>query len=223
MKDPSERQTMKKPDLIVFDLDGTLIDSRRDLAWSINAMRASFGLPELSEETVVSFIGNGARTLVERSLAGYRVDVDEAFRRYRRCYAGHLAVFTRLYPGVDAGLKTLHDNGDKLAVGTNKSEDSTLEILERIGIRELFDGVCGGDAGVPLKPAPDSLLAFKARFGSEECWMFGDNYTDLEAGRRAGFFRVFAGYGFGNAREEIPDLTVDSFAELVDAALNAAR
>ena len=214
---------MKKPDLIVFDLDGTLIDSRRDIAWSINAMRSSFGLPELPEATVVSFIGNGARTLGERALAECQVDMDEAFRRYRKFYAGHLTVFTRLYPGVDAGLRNLRKNGIKLAVGTNKSEDSTLEILECLGIKELFDGVCGGDAGVPLKPAPDSLLAFKERFGAEECWMFGDNYTDIEAGRRAGFFRVFAGYGFGNAKEEIPDLTVDSFAELVDAALNAAR
>lgn len=210
---------MCKPDLVVFDLDGTLIDSLRDLVWAINAMRGSFGLPELPEETVMSYIGNGARLLVERSLGKAQVDADEAAKRYRDCYAGHLTVYTRLYPGVLDGLKELHENGVKLAVATNKSEDAARRILDHLGVLTLCDGVTGGDSGVPLKPAPDSLLAFKARFDAKVCWMFGDHYTDLEAGRRAGFFRGFAKYGFGDMRDETPDLIVDNFSALVDAAL----
>jgi len=207
------------PDLLVFDLDGTLIDSRRDIAVAINAMLGSFGLPPLEERTVISYVGNGATLLVERVLGGRRVELAEAIRRYLDYYAGHSAVHTRLYPGVAEGLSLLHRSGAKLAVVTNKPRDLSLAILEKLGVLEFLDGVTGGDSGTSLKPEPDALLAFKTRFNAASCWMMGDHYTDLEAGRRAGFFRVFASYGFGEPRGENPDLTVDSFAAAVEAAL----
>ena len=211
---------MKKPDLMVFDLDGTLIDSMHDLAVAINFMRAQYGLPEVSIDTAKTFVGNGAKTLVHRALGAEReADFDAALRCYREYYASHQLVYTRLYPGVAEGLEELRRNGVTLAVVTNKPSSDALAILNGLGVADELAEICGGDSGLPLKPEPDALLHVKARFGAESCWMVGDHYTDLEAGRRAGFFRVLARYGFGQPREEVPDLIVDSFAELVEAAL----
>ena len=210
---------MKKPDLMVFDLDGTLIDSMRDLAVAINFMRARYGLSEVDLDTAKTFVGNGAKTLVHRALGNCEADFDEALKCYRDYYAAHQLVHTGLYPGVAEGLEELRRNGVTLAVVTNKPSSDALAILKGLGVADELAEICGGDSGLPLKPEPDALLHVKARFGAATCWMVGDHYTDLEAGRRAGFFRVLARYGFGQPREEVPDMIVDSFSELVEAAL----
>ena len=215
---------MNRPDLMIFDLDGTLIDSMRDLAVAINFMRSQYGLPEVSVDTAKTFVGNGAKTLVRRALGDEReADFDAALRCYREYYAAHQLVYTRLYPGVAEGLAELRRSGVVLAVATNKPSSNALAILDGLGVKELLAEVCGGDSGLPLKPEPDVLLHLKKRFNARVCWMAGDHYTDLEAGRRAGFFRVLARYGFGQPREETPDMCVDSFAELVEAALEKRR
>ena len=210
---------MNKPDLMVFDLDGTLIDSMQDLTVAINAMRTHYGLPEVDRATATTFVGNGAVNLVKRALGSCGADFDEALKYYRDYYAGHQLVYTKLYPGVAEGLAELKRAGVVLTVATNKPSSDAVAILKALGVMDELAAVSGGDAGVPLKPAPDVLLKFKERFGARECWMVGDHYTDLEAGCRAGFYRVHAKYGFGQPREEVPDLAVDSFAALVEAAL----
>lgn len=210
---------MNRPDLMTFDLDGTLIDSMRDLAVAINFMRARYGLPEASLDTAKTFVGNGAKTLVHRALGDCKADFDEALKCYREYYASHQLVHTKLYPGVAEGLEKLRRNNVVLAVVTNKPSSDALAILNGLGVADDFAEICGGDSGLPLKPEPDSLLHMKERFGAKNCWMVGDHYTDLESGRRAGFFRVLARYGFGQPREEKPDMVVDSFSELVEAAL----
>ena len=205
--------------LIVFDLDGTLIDSRRDLAGAVNYMRGSMGLEPLSAERVVSFVGNGVANLVRRAVADADVDFDEALRRMKRYYADHLVDSTCLYPGVSAGLKELKGAGITLAVLSNKPTAASRKILEQLGVAPLFAEIIGGDGSFPLKPEPDALRALQAKFGFElpSCWMFGDHYTDLEAARRAGFRRALARYGFGDPREEKFDFDVDSFGEFVMA------
>lgn len=205
--------------LIVFDLDGTLIDSRRDLAGAVNYMRGSMGLEPLSAERVVSFVGNGVANLVRRAVADADVDFDEALRRMKRYYADHLVDSTCLYPGVSAGLKELKGAGITLAVLSNKPTAASRKILEQLGVAPLFAEIIGGDGSFPLKPEPDALWALQAKFGFElaSCWMFGDHYTDLEAARRAGFRRALARYGFGDPREEKFDFEVDSFGEFVMA------
>lgn len=205
--------------LIVFDLDGTLIDSRHDLAGAVNYMRGSMGLEPLSAERVVSFVGNGIINLVRRSVADAEVDFDEALRRMKRYYADHLVDTTCLYPGVSAGLKELKESGITLAVLSNKPTAASAKILDRLGVAGFFSDIIGGDGNYPLKPEPDALLAFQAKYGfdASSCWMFGDHYTDLEAARRAGFRRALARYGFGDPREEKFDFEVDSFGEFVIA------
>lgn len=205
--------------LIVFDLDGTLIDSRHDLAGAVNYMRGSMGLEPLSAERVVSFVGNGIINLVRRSVADAEVDFDEALRRMKRYYADHLVDTTCLYPGVSAGLKELKESGITLAVLSNKPTAASAKILDRLGVAGFFSDIIGGDGNYPLKPEPDALLALQAKYGfdASSCWMFGDHYTDLEAARRAGFRRSLARYGFGDPREEKFDFEVDSFGEFVIA------
>ena len=161
--------------------------------------------------------------LVKRALGDRGAEFDAALKYYRDYYAAHQLVHTVLYPGVAEGLSELRRNGVILTVATNKPSSDAVAILKALGVMDDLAAVSGGDAGVPLKPAPDVLLQFKERFHSSECWMVGDHYTDLEAGRRAGFFRVHASYGFGQPREETPDLVVDSFAGLVEAALRSDR
>lgn len=205
--------------LIVFDLDGTLIDSRHDLAGAVNYMRGSMGLEPLSAERVVSFVGNGIINLVRRAVADAEVDFDEALRRMKRYYADHLVDTTCLYPGVSAGLKELKESGITLAVLSNKPTAASAKILDRLGVAGFFSDIIGGDGNYPLKPEPDALLALQAKYGfdASSCWMFGDHYTDLEAARRAGFRRALARYGFGDPREEKFDFEVDSFGEFVIA------
>ena len=210
---------LEKPDLMVFDLDGTLINSIRDIAAAINATRVHYGLPEVDLAVATTFVGGGAAYLVKCALGGCEADLDAALKYYRAYYAAHQLVHTELYPGVADGLAELRRNGIVLTVATNKPSSDSVAILKAFGVLDLFAAVTGGDAGVPLKPAPDVLLQFKERFKARNCWMVGDHYTDLEAGRRAGFFRVHAGYGFGQPRNEVPDLAVNAFSEVVDAAL----
>ena len=174
--------------LIVFDLDGTLIDSRRDLAGAVNHMRGSMGLEPISTERIVTFVGNGVANLVRRSVADADVDFDEALRRMKRYYAEHLVETTSLYPGVASGLAELGRAGITLAVLSNKPTDASCRILKELGVGDRFAEIIGGDGDFPLKPEPDALLALMRKFDCrpEQCWMFGDHYTDLEAARRAG-------------------------------------
>ncbi len=205
--------------LIVFDLDGTLIDSRRDLAGAVNYMRGTMGLEPLAVERVVSFVGNGVQTLVRRAVADAEVDFDEAVRRMKLYYADHLVDSTALYPGVSAGLRELQEAGITLAVLSNKPTAASVRILEKLGVAGYFRAILGGDANCAMKPEPDGLFLLQREYGfeSSSCWMFGDNYTDLEAARRAGFRRALARYGFGDPGEETFDFEVSSFGEFVMA------
>ena len=204
--------------LLIFDLDGTLIDSRRDLVAAVNYMRQSMELEPLDGERVVKMIGNGVNSLVQRAVADADVDFDTALKRMKRFYAENLVASTVLYPGVSAGLKILQELGLKLAVVTNKPVASAVKILEALGVAGYFTDIIGGDSDYPLKPAPDALCALQKKYdlSKNDCWMIGDHYTDLEAGRLAGFRRILVSYGFGNAQDETPDYTVDSFLEIAD-------
>ncbi|MBQ7208572.1 MAG: HAD-IIIA family hydrolase [Lentisphaeria bacterium] len=204
------------PKLAAFDLDGTLIDSHLDLAGAVNYMRSTMGLEPLEAERIVHFIGGGAVSIVRRAIADAEIDFNEAFRRMRSFYYDHITDTTTLYPGVTAGLKQLASAGTKVALVTNKPAGETEKILRQLNIAELFSDVIGGDSDFALKPEPDALLFLKNKYGfsNDDCWMIGDHYTDLEAGRRAGFRRIFVTYGFGETGSETPDYTADSFPDV---------
>jgi phosphoglycolate phosphatase len=214
-----ERGEITMHSLIMCDLDGTLIDSREDLARAVNSMRAHYGFPALSTGIVAGHVGDGARTLVERSLSGEMnaPPLEEALALMKKNYADHLMEETILYPGVKEGLESLIASGRKLAVVTNKPLPLTLPILDFLGIRDYFVIIMGGDMGIALKPDPAFLLKAVEEAGAErsESWIIGDHFTDLEAGRRAGVSRCFAAYGFGQKKGEASDLEVHCFGEFV--------
>jgi phosphoglycolate phosphatase len=206
-----------KKQLLIFDLDGTLADTRADLATGINLMRAHYGLPALSMETIEGFVGDGIRKLVERSLQGADVNVDEALALDKKFYAEHMLDETALYPGVDEGLRKLAAAGHVLAVLSNKPGDPSRVILKHLGVDGLFLRIIGGGDVPNLKPAPDGILALMQDSGiqTENTWMLGDHHTDLEVAHNAGIKSGFVTYGIGHPGEFTADQVWNGFEELV--------
>jgi phosphoglycolate phosphatase len=204
---------------IVFDLDGTLIDSMVDIVASVNRMRESFGLATLPVPEVAAMTGNGAVMLTTRALQGTGCDVEEGVKRMKDFYNAYPVVETTLYPGVKEGLEQLFLAGIPMAVVTNKPTEPALKILSTLGVSRYFKHIWGGDSGFPLKPDPAALLAFQKECGAkqENCWMVGDHYTDLGAGRQAGFKRAFCTWGYGEVRDESFDREFASFSEFTAA------
>ena len=201
--------------LVVFDLDGTLVDSRLDLAGAVNYVRSTLNLEMLETERIVSFVGNGQEMLVRRAVGDAEIDFDEALKRFKSYYADHLLETTSLYPGAKAALKGLASQGAIMAVLSNKPEAACRKILSGLGIEEFFHLVIGGGGDYPLKPAPDALIAMRSFYGiaNDNCWMVGDHCTDLEAGRRAGFRTIFMKNGMGHKNQETPEFEAADFAE----------
>jgi phosphoglycolate phosphatase len=192
--------------LIVFDLDGTLIDSRRDLAESTNEMLESYGAPALPIDRVAMMVGEGARKLVERALAASSLDPAEpdALSRFRRIYDRRLLLHTRPYPGVPEMIAQARALGP-LAVLTNKPEEPTRALLDAFDLSSSFRRVIGGDSSYPRKPDPAGLLALMNEFESTPptTWMVGDSMIDVETARRAGTRMCVALFGFGQLRGEL--------------------
>lgn len=216
-----------KRQVLIFDLDGTLIDSRRDLAAGINLMRRHYGLGPLPVETVAGYVGEGIRKLVTRSLADatFAVDLEEAVRLDTEFYRQHIHDETTLYPGVRKGLGQLARAGHVLALLTNKPAQACHMILRHFKIDALFACVIGGDSGVPLKPDPGAVHAILRAVGGApaETWMIGDNHTDIAAAHRAGARSAFVSYGIGAPGTEPPTRTFASFPDLTRFFLDAGH
>src|SRR4030095_8892134 len=177
---------------LLFDLDGTLVDSRADLINSVNLMLVEIGRETLPDTRVLKYVGEGARLLVERALragqngAAPSCDVDRALEIFRRHYREHLLDQTRVYPEVEQTLARLEHIPK--AVVTNKPYEFTMALLEGIGLLSCFEVVFGGDSLVERKPSPLMLIEAARRCGAQasECLMVGDSRVDVEAGRAAG-------------------------------------
>jgi phosphoglycolate phosphatase len=208
--------------LVVFDLDGTLVDSSRDLARSVNEAlrRVAPGTPELGEDLVRSFIGSGARVLIARSLArtGLPHPVEAVLPVFLEEYGRRLLDSTRLYPGAVEALDRLR--GRRLAVLTNKPGDMSRTILGGLGVADRFFRVYGGGDLDARKPDPAGLVRIGAEAGVPpgETIMVGDSAIDVRTGRAAGTLTAGVSYGFdaGSFREEPPDLLVTSLTDLAD-------
>ena len=203
---------------IIFDLDGTLIDSRADLALAVNLTREELGLPPIPQDQVVGYVGEGVRRLLSRAIPERPELLDRALAVNQRHYRAHLLDQTRLYPGVETALERLRQRGIPLMVVTNKPREFTDLILDGLGIGGHMAAVVGGGDCPGLKPDPAPLFLALERSGCAAAgsWMAGDHFTDLEAGRRAGMRRCFCRYGFGDPGPETWDLAVDTLTELAD-------
>ena len=187
--------------LIVFDLDGTLIDSRRDLADSANALLATFDAPPLPDAAVIAMVGEGARTLVSRVLdaAGLTTDIDRALARFLAIYDARLTNHTHLYPGVADTIGALAASGLTMSVLTNKPLAPTARLLDHFGLASRFAEAVGGDGEHGRKPEPNGLqwLIQQAGVTPGATLMVGDSWVDIETARRAGARACYAAYGFG--------------------------
>jgi phosphoglycolate phosphatase len=205
---------------VVFDLDGTLVDSSGDLATAVRAAlaRVAPGRPPLSLEQVRGFIGNGARALVERSLraAGIEAAPEAVLPVFLECYAERLLDTTGLYPGARAALAGLGET--RLAVLTNKPGDLSRRLLEGLGLLGRFERVVGGDDMPRRKPDPMGLLWILGELGvaPERAVMVGDSAVDVRTGRGAGVFSVgfSGGYDPAGLAAEPPDLLLDDLGLL---------
>ena len=210
--------------LLVFDLDGTLVDSSLDIAAAANAalLRAVPGAAPIPLPAILSFVGEGARLLVERCLAhvGSGLPADVVLPVYLECYAGRLLDTTRLYPGVTEALDALQ--GPALAVLTNKPGDMSRAILDGLGVGGRFARVWGAGDVPARKPDPAGLLRLMDDVGvpASEAWMIGDSATDVVAARAAGVRVAGVSWGFHprTLREARPDRVLDHPRELVALA-----
>ena len=210
--------------LLVFDLDGTLVDSSRDLAVATNAavQRVAPDRPTISVETVRTFVGDGARVLIERSLrhAGIDRPVDDVLPIFLECYSQCLLDTTRLYPGILPALEALE--GPTLAVLTNKPGGFSRTILEGLGVVSRFARVWGAGDVPERKPDPSGLRGLIAELGARETetWMIGDSPIDARTARAAGARMAGVTWGLNpeGLRREEPDLLIDDPRDLVALA-----
>ena len=208
---------------LIFDLDGTLIDSAPDLATTLNALLAELDCPPLSFDQVRRLIGDGAPTLVARALraagAGFEPETYESLlERYRALYLAHATAETRVYPQVPETLRRLREDGYRTVVCTNKFQRPSLMILEALDLARYFDGVAGGDVVPARKPDPAHLLAGLKLIGGEPAHavMIGDGINDVAAAKAAGIpvLVLPSGYGEIAAAELGGDRLLGAFAEI---------
>lgn len=212
--------------LIVFDLDGTLVDSQRDLADSTNEVLTTYGAAPLPMETVAGMVGEGALRLVARALAaaGLDRDVSEALGRFREIYDRRLLVHTRPYPGVPEMARDLAAQA-RLCVLTNKPEAPSRRLLEAFGLAAHFTSVIGGDSGFARKPDPAGLLhLIEESDGDAASTVFvGDSMIDVETARHANVRMCVALYGFGRQRGDLvfrgDELLAEQPADVVRLAI----
>jgi phosphoglycolate phosphatase len=209
-----------RPDAVIFDLDGTLVDTAPDLGAALNRLLAERGRPGLPAHTIRTMIGDGAAKLVERGFVaagGWPDDPQTLVRRFLDIYEAGVADRSRPFPGVAAVLTRLATAGIRLGVCTNKPGLATEELLAALDLRHYFGAVAHGD-GPTRKPDPRHLLGAVEQLGATPATsvMIGDSANDVAAARGAGMTVIVVGFGYTAtpARELGADLVIDSFEAL---------
>lgn len=207
--------------LIIFDLDGTLIDSSQDLAISINATRAHFALPPIEPSHIYSYVGNGAAVLVERAMGAdvSPASLPDALKFFLDFYRAHALEHTKLYPGVREVIAELAGSRHHLAILTNKPVRISFDIVEALGLSEYFMRVYGGNSFPVKKPDPAGVLALmqEAKAGTDATWFIGDSSVDVKTARNAGVRSCGVAWGFQPESFELepPDVLIQRPDELL--------
>ena len=189
---------------VLFDLDGTLVDSLDDLTDAVNHMLASFGKDLLSTSEVRSLVGKGARNLVQRALGTESPeDIEQGLGLFMEFNAAHIADKSKLYSGAREILENLAACGIRMAIISNKGADLSRLILETLKIDAFFEIICGGDTFPEMKPSPLPLIRVIDRLGiaSNEAFMVGDSINDIQAGKQAGIATIGCTWGYGDLNE----------------------
>jgi phosphoglycolate phosphatase len=206
--------------VLIFDLDGTLIDSRLDLANSVNATRGYMGLPPIPNELVYSYVGEGAPVLIRRALGATapQEEVDRALAFFLEYYREHQLDFTTLYPGVGKTLDELSSMGASLHVLTNKPVRISNEILTGLKIKDYFEYIYGGNSFEFKKPHPIGIhtIVRDCNADREKTIMVGDSGVDIQTARNAGVISCGVSYGFQPETLVTypPDFMIDNMEEL---------
>jgi phosphoglycolate phosphatase len=224
---------IKRPEMILIDVDGTLVDSVPDLAYCVDEMMKQLGRPVHGEQKVRDWVGNGVERLVRRALIGQlhgepdEVAFARAYPLFLDLYAANTSQRSILYPGIREGLDYLKRQGYRLGCVTNKAEQFTLPLLNDLGLVDDFEIVVAGDTLPKKKPDPLPLQHAAQQLGVAPCssLMVGDSQSDVKAARAAGFQIVCMSYGY-NHGEDIrlyhPDAVIDSLIEIKEILENAA-
>jgi len=213
--------------LVIFDLDGTLIDSRLDLVHSVNAALRHIGRPELPEDVIASYVGDGAPILIQRALGGEAVDealVRKGLEFFLSYYREHKLDHTIVYPGIAEALTSIQNgtNGTprKMAVLTNKPVNPSRAIVQALGMSPFFAQVYGGNSFATKKPDPEGARKLMEEGGvtPEQTVIVGDSHVDVRTGRNAGIWTVGVTYGFAPhaLADAEPDISTDTPQELVE-------
>lgn len=211
--------------LIIFDLDGTLVDSKLDLANSVNATRERFGLERIDNRIVSSYVGNGAPVLIRRALGpdAPEEQVARALEFFLEYYREHMLDHTRLYPGVRESLDRLKEAGVRMSVLTNKPVRFSRDILSGLGVAGHFFQVYGGNSFEQKKPDPVGVYALMSEAGArpQDTLIVGDSAVDVVTARNAGVAVCGVTYGFQpeTLDEQPPDFKVDRMEQLADMVI----
>jgi phosphoglycolate phosphatase len=216
-------------DLLIFDLDGTLIDSKQDLSSAVNATRDHLGMPPLANETVYSYVGEGAPVLIRRALGpgASEAQAQDALAFFLTYYNDHMIDHTVLYPGVHETLDRLLAAGVKLAVLTNKPVRMSRAIIEALGMGGHFQRVYGGNSFEQKKPHPVGIETLVAECDSarDRTMMVGDSGVDIRTARNAQVKACGVTYGFQpeTLAADPPDLLIDRLEELADWVIQSSQ
>jgi phosphoglycolate phosphatase len=211
--------------LVIFDLDGTLIDSRLDLVHSVNAALRHIGRPELPDDVIASYVGDGAPILIQRALGAEAADqalVQKGLQFFLSYYREHKLDHTTVYAGIPEALAAILNSANgaprRLAVLTNKPVNPSRAIVEALGMGHFFSQVYGGNSFATKKPDPEGARKLLAESGvmPEQAAIVGDSHVDVQTGRNAGLWTVGVTYGFAThtLENEAPDVLVDSAHEV---------
>jgi phosphoglycolate phosphatase len=216
---------LTKPQMILIDVDGTLVDSVPDLAYCVDELMKQLGRPVHGEAKVRTWVGNGVERLCRRALIGQLdgepsdAEFEQAYPIFLELYAENTSKRSHLYPGVREGLDYLKAAGFRLGCVTNKVAQFTLPLLRDLGIHDDFEVIVCGDTLPVKKPDPRPLLHAAEQLGvtPEQSLMLGDSMSDVKAARAAGFQIVCMSYGYNHGvdiRDSNPDAVIDSMLEL---------
>lgn len=211
--------------LVIFDLDGTLIDSRLDLAHAVNATRERMGKPQLPHEVIYTYVGNGAPVLIQRAMGSDapEAEVAAALEFFLAYYRAHALDYTVLYPGVRESLEMLQEANVTMALLTNKPIGITKMIMEHLKLSDMMFRMYGGNSFEQKKPHPvgiDTLRA-EAQVSREETWMVGDSSVDIQTARNAGVPSCGVTWGFQpeSLADVPPDILVDRLEDFAQRFL----
>lgn len=207
-------------DLVIFDLDGTLIDSKLDLAHAVNATRAHMGMGRLDHELIYSYVGNGAPVLLRKSLGpdASDADVQRGLEFFLAYYRDHKLDYTHLYPGVREALTELQSADRKMAILTNKPVNISRAIVDGLGVASFFFQIYGGNSFEQKKPHPMGveMLLSEAGVGKDRTVLVGDSSVDIQTARNAGIAAVGCTWGFQpeSLVTHPPDWLIEQMTEL---------